>query len=801
MSLTVTNQNPPVQSTITSHRPRLPDMFAVLSGFLLIASIGTGTQEVLAQEGAATEEITTIEEVIVTARKREETLQEIPISLTVFSKDDIEARSMINLMEIGRYTPNFQFTTNASGGASAGQAYIRGVGQLDFLITTDPGVGIYLDGVYMARTSGAILDLLDVERIEILRGPQGTLYGKNTIGGAINVVSAMPTGESGGRFDLITGRFGRIDARANIEIPIISDTLAAKVAVSSRNRDGFGRRLDFTTGEKVDEQGDQGSLSGRGLLRWTPTDNLDILFALDSTRERNKMSTRTPVAIDGGGLAFLISVLDEPYDKRYLSGDPFTSFATGSNVIELDVWGASMTVDWDSGGLNLKSITAYRNLESVFGSDPDGSPVVVIDEFGTTNQDQFSQELQFSDTSFEGRLDWVAGAYYFQEDANAVLDLLIAPGIYSALENMPGAFFPLVPGITCPPPPAAPCAGGAGNPLNAFLDFGIHDFNDMKTRSYAAFGQGTYSVTDKLSVTAGLRYTYEKKDNTIFLSHPLSGTVIVPLTEVGDSWGALSPKFGIEYQWSPDFMAYLSAARGFKSGGFNGRPTQTLGVQPFDPEYLWTYEVGFKSQWADNRLQFNAGFFFNDYQDIQLTIVGFTGGAPDVRVENAGNAEIKGLEFEIAAVPLPNLQLNAGVGYTDAKYTDIAPSLPGINVTEDNKLPETPKWSLNVGAQYLVSLENLGNLTLRGDYVYKSKVYHDATNSEVIAQDGFGLVNARLSFITLDGRWELAVFGTNLTDKKYTLTGVDALGPTGLGFAEALFGRPREWGASASFRF
>ncbi|MFV1998479.1 MAG: TonB-dependent receptor, partial [Acidiferrobacterales bacterium] len=704
-------------------------------------------------------------------------------------------------MEIGRYTPNFQFTTNASGGATAGQAFIRGVGQTDFLITTDPGVGIYLDGVYLARTSGAILDLMDVERIEILRGPQGTLYGKNTIGGAINVVSAMPTGESGGRIDLITGRYGRIDARATVEIPIVADTLAAKVAVSSKNRDGYGRRLDFTTGGKVDEQGDEDNLSARGLLRWTPTDNLDILFALDSTRERNKMSTRTPVAIDGGGLAGLISVLDEPYDDRYLSDDPFSSFATGSNVIELDVWGTSMTVDWGSGGLNLKSITAYRNLESVFGSDPDGSPVVVIDEFGTTNQDQFSQELQFSATSFDGRLDWVAGAYYFQENATAVLDLLIAPGIYNALENMPGAFFPLVPGITCPPPPAAPCAGGAGNPLNAFLDFGIYDSNDIKTRSYAVFGQGTYSMTDKLSITAGLRYTYEKKDNTILLFHPLSGAVIVPVTEIGDSWDSLSPKLGIEYQWTPDFMAYASAARGFKSGGFNGRPTLTLGVQPFNPEYVWTYEMGFKSQWADNRLRLNAGFFYNDYQDMQLTVVGFTGRGPDVRVENAGNAETKGLEIEIAALPLPNLQLNAGIGYTDAKYTKIAPSLPGQSVTLDDKLPETPKWSLNVGAQYLVSLENLGNLTLRADYVYKSKIYHDATNSEVIAQDGFGLVNARLSFVTLDSRWEFAVFGTNLTDERYTLSGVDALGPTGLGFAEAQFGRPREWGASASFRF
>ncbi|TAK53857.1 MAG: TonB-dependent receptor [Gammaproteobacteria bacterium] len=762
-----------------------PQPLGTLVGSLLLASVGgLGPAAALGEASAA------LEEVIVTARKREESLQETPISLSVFNAAALQARSLTSLADIAAHTPNLEFTTSAPAGGSAGQAFIRGIGQLDFLITTDPGVGLYVDGVYLARTSGAILDLVDIERIEVLRGPQGTLYGKNTIGGAINIVTTRPADARQGRLDLTLGSYDRIDVRAVADLPLVAQTLSARLAVSSRNRDGYAHRVAFGSGVRVADLGNEDSLAWRGQLRWTPGARLEVLFAVDGTTEDRNMSARSVVAInEQAQLLGLLNAFDGPYDRRYLSGNPLVSFATGSNAIDLDVWGASVTATWAADGTTIRSITAYRELDSSFGNDPDGSPVVIIDESDVTSQQQFSQELQLTGTAFDSRLDWVVGLYYFQESADADLSVLVAPGVFNGLESLPGPVF-------CLPPPM-PCLGGAGNSFNSFFDFGLRDLLGVDTDSYAAFGQGTYAITDQLSLTGGLRYTYEQKDYTIEMFHPLSGASVVPPSEVDESWDAFSPRLGVEYRWSAGLMTYLSAAHGFKSGGFNGRPTGTQGVQAYDPEFLWSYEAGFKSQWAGDRVRLNAAVFYNDYQDMQLTVVGSTPqGTPDVRVENAGQAEVSGAELELDFSPLPGLLLSLGVGYLDARFTE---TTPGAEVSTDSEFLEAPEWSVAAGAEYTWSLPAGNRLTMRADYTYKSKVYHDATNSDVIAQPGFGLARARVTWETAGGRWQLAIFGTNLTDERYTLSGVDSLGS--LGFADAQFGPPREWGLQASYRF
>lgn len=776
-----------------THRLQPDPLRAPFGSLLLVVVGGLGAVPALGETTAA------LEEVIVTARKREESLQETPISLSVFNAAALQARSLSSLADIAAHTPNLEFTTSAPAGGSAGQAYIRGIGQLDFLITTDPGVGLYVDGVYLARTSGAILELVDIERIEVLRGPQGTLYGKNTIGGAINVVTPRPAGERKGRLDLTIGRYDRIDVKAVAELPLVAETLSARLAVSSRNRDGYAHRVDFDSGAEVADLGNEDSLAWRGQLRWTPSAKLEVLFAVDGTTEDKNMSARTVVAInEQAPLLGLLNAFAGPYDGRYLSGNPRVSYATGSNAIDLDVWGASLTATWTADGVTVRSLTAYRELDASFGNDPDGSPVVIIDESDVTSQKQFSQELQLTGTAADSRLKWVMGLYYFREVADADLTLLVAPGIFNGLQALPGPVMPLGP-YSCPQPPESPlpCLGGAGNPFNSIFDFGLRDQVGVDTDSYAAFGQGTYAITDRLSLTGGLRYTYEQKDYRIQMFHPLSGASVVPLSDVDESWDAFSPRLGFEYRWSAGLMTYLSAAHGFKSGGFNGRPTGTQGVQAFDPEFLWSYEAGFKSQWADNRVRLNAAVFYNDYQDMQLTVIGSTPqGTPDVRVENAGQAEVSGAELELDFSPVEGLLLSFGVGYLDAKFTEVA---PGAEVSTDSEFLEAPEWSVAAGGEYTWSLTAGSRLTMRADYTYKSKVYHDTTNSEVIAQPGFGLVRARVTWETADGRWQLAVFGTNLTDERYTLSGVDSL--NSLGFADAQFGPPREWGLQASYRF
>ena len=760
----------------------------------LLAGLGMGLAcPVTAQDA--------LEEIIVTAQRREERMQDTPVSITAFSGDHLSELSINDLAGIGSFTPNMNFSNSpgGSGGGNNAQIYIRGVGQNDFLITTDPGVAVYMDGVYIARSMGAIMNLMDMERVEVLRGPQGTLFGKNAVGGAISLVTAPPTDELDGNVEISTGSRDRIDAKGTVNVPLIPGELLARVSASTRNQDGYGDRLldDIDLGD-VNED------AVRASLLWQPSDTLKFTVVGDYSRGREESVSQHLMTVDTTAPllnlwnAFVGFPNGYPMTPDLVLDDPYDTLQTGRSINEMDVYGISLTADWQVGGINIKSITAYRDSDVDFSRDGDNSPAPYVETFNNTDQNQFSQELHASGTAFSDRLEWLAGVYYFDENAIDHTDVILADGLFDALEAFPAPLIPLGP-WPCPQPPGSPlpCIGGAGNPFNEQFDLRFDVYNEIDIESVAVFGQGTFHLTDQWSITGGLRHTWESKDYLLIHRRLHAGTFVVPPTNIGDDWAELTPRAGTEYQWTQDLMTYFVASKGFKSGGFNGRPTTQDAVESYDPEFAWSYEIGVKSEWLDHRLRLNAAAFFNDYTDIQLTSVQATAeGNLLLVVENAGEAEVTGFEIEMVARPAHWLDLSAGLGYTDAEYSKLN---PGATITKDSKFIQTPEWTLNLSAQLTWPLAGWGTVKLRGDYSYRDDMFMDANNTELLHQDGYELVNARLAFTTTDEHWELALSGTNLTDEQYIGNGIAAL--DSFGTAEAYFGPPIEWGLSLRYRY
>ena len=741
-----------------------------------------------AQETAhAQQDVTGVDVITVTARKREENIQDTPIAITAFSADDLKKRSVYTLDGIGDYTPNLVFDkgTGGTGGSTSTQIYIRGIGQADFLFTTEPGVGIYVDGIYHPRSIGSIMDLVDIERVEVLKGPQGTLFGKNSVGGAINVVSRKPGNEFSGGVEAIYGKFDRIDVRAHLNIPLVEDKLAASLAFSSHDIDGYVKRP-----LAGDELGGINSKGVRGQLLWTPADNFDFLLSADYTRHRDDAIANTLIDVDQtGSLIGLWNGLVAPsqmvfYDDSYISDDPFESNGTGPNFSDLDLWGISGVATWRAGALTFKSITAYRNQDAFFGHDSDHSPLTYFEQTVDDDQEQFSQELQVNGTHFDDRLDWVLGALYFHEEGLSTYRILFAPGLYDALELLPTG---VIPGL-----------GGMGNPIHPALDFDGAVSAGIDNDSYAAFAHASFDITDRFSISGGVRYTFDEKGFDSILER-FSAGVITHDVSIKDDWSAWTPKVSLDYDVTDNVMAYVSAARGFKSGGFNGRPTNAfVAMQPFDPEYVWTYEAGFKSEFVNRRLILNGAMFYSDYTNMQLLSVAIDEfGGIVALVENACEAEIKGFVLEMNAIPFRDARLDFGIGFLDAKYKELDPSVSSITLDDD--LVKTPAWNISVGGEYTVWLADDFGATLRADYSYRSTTQHVADNNPLLEQEPYSLLNLRLTFAPDDGPWSLAVFATNVTDKLYISNGLSQFDT--LGTTDVTYGRPREWGVMASWAF
>jgi len=728
-----------------------------------------------------------LEEIVITARKISESLQDVPIAVSAFTAESLQKKGLSNISQIGDYTPSLimDFTSALTGSSASITTFIRGIGQSDFLLTIDPGVGLYVDGVYVARSVGGIVDLLNLERIEVLKGPQGTLFGRNTIGGAINIVSAKPGEEFALQADATIGSFNRRDLRMTADIPLIEDKLYSSLSFSSKNRDGYARRIPFTGVRGPDisyppqaigqntELGDENTFTAKGIFLLNATDRLQATLILDATRSRensaaSKLLKVYPGATQLAGLyngciagAIPVEVCGPafnlngdadplndrtPYDDRFITDDPYTTYSTGPNFSNLDLFGVALTVDYAvSDTIDFKSITAYRKLDAEFGRDGDNSPITIDHTSNLYEHEQFTQELQLTGLSLEGKLKWLAGLYYFEE---------------SGRDNV---FVPL---------------GGI-----PFLN--LDELNIVDNVSYAAFGQASYSITDDLSVTAGLRYTKENKDYRPVHRELVSGVLLVPDDTAELDITDTSPRIGIEYRWNENFFTYVSVSKGFKSGGFTGRTVDPQpAARPFKPEKVWAYEFGFKSDLADGRVRLNGAAYYTDYSNLQ--VVNQEGITP-ITV-NAGKAEIKGGELELQALVTDDLVLSVGFAYTDAKYVEITDPFATINT--DNKFANTPEFSSIVGLEYTIDLENDGILMLHGDWSYNSEIYNNAENTPELTQPAVHLFNAAVTYSHPGEHWEMSLGGRNLSDERYLISGFDQ---PGVGFTEGTYARPREW--------
>lgn len=828
-----------------------------------------------------------LEEVVVTARRREESLQDTPVSITAFSGEALERQHIDRLNGIGSFTPNLIFDTGAtfSGANSSASVFIRGIGQVDFTLTTEPGVGIYLDGVYLSQTIGGVLDLVDIENVEVLRGPQGTLFGRNTIGGAINVTSKKPDNTFHGSAQVTTGRFSRIDARGSLNIPL-SDTLFFRASAATFNRDGFVEAPNTPDG---DDLGDVDQDIALFALRFVPNDRFTADLTVDySTQNESGVPSVLVGVFDGASLGFIGSLADpsSPFfvpppgplpppsfldlhnilatvplgqqgclppspmtppfcppgivpnpvfgqptlgqaDVIDIENDELRNLSTLGLTSETDTWGVGLTLDYDLEWAGIKSITSFRNMEAFTAFDIDAALPTIGDLVDDFDVDQFTQELQLSGVGMEGRLNWLVGLYYATEEGTNLDDVQFTP-----VRILSGA--------------------------------------QIDNDSSAGFAQFTFDVSDQLSLTAGIRYTDETKrfivpddcfpmpkgpatlfDGTVvtctqlqtvidprflnagfltFVNAPVfpdmmvpgarvcclpisdaagnvvglirgleAGDEVVPRGTVKRSFDDWTPHLNLAYKWNDDLLTYLSYSEGFKSGGFVQRVfPPKVEVPSFEPETAQVYEFGFKWLGAGDRLMLNGAVFHTDYQDLQIEVN--DGIAPVTR--NAAEADIDGFELELTAIPAVGWLIQAGIGYLDAEYTSLDPSenftTDLLSLSESTELVNTPEWSGNLGIQFALDLGG-GQLITRADWSYVDDHFKDALNFPQLHQDGYSLFDAYITYVSARDDWEVSLFGKNLSDERYIVSGF-ANGLT-QGRVSANLGRPREWGLSFKYRF
>lgn len=683
--------------------------------------------------------------IVVTARRREENLLDVPVAVTALGENALRDAQASTLGDLEGAVPNLSIHL---GDAQNAAVYIRGVGQIDSLAFADPGVGIYIDDVYLGRAQGAFLDVYDVARIEVLRGPQGTLYGRNTIGGAIKFVSAPLENRVAGKFEIGAGNYGQLTAKGSLNAPIINDRLLVKASFARIVRDGFATNL--VNGE---DDGDKSLWAGRLAVEFRPSETVNLRVNADISRDRPDTS-RTP--------ARATPVFGIP-----ASSDPFEIEADFNTLSRLETRGVSAVLSVEATSeLEIKSITAFRGMTYDTNLDLDATAFAFFGVYVEEDQDQFSQELQFNYTG--DRLTATGGLFYFREHDGTL------SGLYG---------------------PAIGLVTGS--------------FNDQLNKSYAIYGQLGYAITDRIKATAGLRYTEEDKDfartQKFFdpsISVPIDFTspgLLVTDIDTSASFSSLSPKFGLDFQASDDLMVYVSASRGFKSGGFDGRANTAEGAVPYLPETMWSYEAGLKSSFADHRITASLAAFHNDYSNLQLSsFVADQQGNFSALFTNAGRATMNGLELELAARPATGLNLNANLAWLDSQYDEfVGPG--GADISDQRKLVNAPRWSGGFGATYSLALGDAGDLKLGGNLSYRSKAYTVVSSSEELAQDAFALLDAFVRFESASGVWWLEAGGKNLTDKQAITHGFDL--SDSLGYQLAYYNDPLTWTVSAGIRF
>ncbi len=731
-------------------------MRATSAGALLVAVELMSAGAASAQ--AETTNTAVLEEVVVTARRRSETLKDVPVSVSTIDGQRLEASGAARIKDIASSIPNFTISDAGNSNAST-SIVIRGISSNARNAGFEAGVGVYVDGVFTGRPSSFNQDLVDVERVEVLRGPQGTLYGKNTIAGAVNIYTEKPQYDFGGKASVEAGNYGYVSGRASVNLPLVEDVLALRISGFSKSRDGYVRNLF-----NGDHYNDEGATGGRLQLRWDPADYAKINLSFDYLDEDRTQSFPETLG-DPAAPGPRTTINDfSPFETRVL-------------------WGAAATGDFSlPNGDTLSVITAFRDAKTRIANDNDNTAADLLVADFRDRQKQLSQEIRLV-SGPDRKFAYALGLYLYDQQVDAAHS-----GIF-------GTAFPLTGGKR------VSITGVAG----------------VETRSYAAYADLQYDLTDKFSLLGGVRLTREEKD----LSYRqdgglLPGVIFEPIPTLTDRLtdDDLSVTAGFRYKFTPNAVGYVRYATGFKSGGWNA---DFIGSAPiaaakatgdkvfnardiaFAPESVRNYEVGLKADWLDRRLSSNLAIFYTDYRDLQVSqFRGVLSGG--TVITNAGRARLSGVELELAAAPAPGVRLNASLGYLNAKFLSYANCSATVASCAGNRLSDAPEWSASLGAEYTYDGWEFGDITGRIEGSYRDGVFATPLNIQRLSIPSYSTLNASITLEPRDQSWTLALWGKNLTDRAY-LTGVADDDLLGTGRTFGGYGAPRTYGIRIQYKY
>jgi len=706
-----------------------------------------------------------LEEITVTAERRAERLQDVPMSVVAISGEDVKPGGITGLYDIAHKTPNFKYT---EFNLAEPQIFIRGVGTTNDSGGSDPAVAVFLDDVYLGRPGGAAMDLYDIERIEILRGPQGTLYGKNAAGGAINVFTRKPQQEFEAKAGATVGSDSLYKVGAYVN-GSISDNVAGKLVVNWQTRDGYANNI--TTGQELE---DDDTTSVRGQLLITPTDRIDILLGFDYTDIDRAGANRRLVNLDVPGLPPLSQIpplLARQEAANQTVGDRESSF-DDSAYAKKELTGFLARVDADLDWATLTSITAYRDsdmswfqaLVPLLSSLEGGLGIYEVDDWADQDSDQFSQEFRLA--SEGDNLKWVVGLYYLDEDVDRT-----------------ESFFTYWEDIT-------PLAG---------LSPGDVTFNQTAgTTSFAAFGQFTWNATDTLALTLGARYTEDDKDIFNEAIDNVDGAPPTGIPLVGapysvsasETWDDTTVRATVEWQAADDAMLYATYSEGFKSGAFNGTQGSPVAAStPLDPEEATNIEIGGKTQWLDNRLRFNFAYFDLDYDDLQVWFL-----QNNILIAANATASIDGFEVDFAAAITENFRVSGGVATMDGQYDSY---VAGADDFTGNDLPRTPELTWTLTADYTVLLDDGATLGFNASGSYTDEFNFEPSSDPRQEEPDVTVFDAAITFTSASERWDLIAWGKNLSDELYASHGISGT----FGGASRIWAPPRTYGVSFNHRW
>jgi iron complex outermembrane receptor protein len=729
-----------------------------------------------------------IEAITVTSRRIEENIQTTGASIEAFTQKKLDDLGVTTLTDLANYTPNVVIEAK-NGNASQGLTIkIRGIGvsDVDFLYS-DPSVALYIDGVFQPRAAGPQSDLFDLERIEILRGPQGTLYGKNSLGGAVNIITRKPDGVDSAEIDTTVGNYGELDYSARANTALIDHTLFLNLSLLSVRHDGFYKN----TYESGFDPSDADRQAIRAALRWLPSDALTVDFVSDYSRQRQTASTwwleaLTPgslsaAALEAGGFnpaGYAVGASPSASQLKNIALDygsgagsflPPNAGARGRSADDANFIDESLIISADlTPTMTLRSITGYRGFNRFVSQDLDGTPAAIADQLRDDDGHSLTSELQLNSRLFDDRLNLVVGAFALREKLyeDQTNDFLLG-----LAENVPA--------------------------LQGISERAVRSYDN---ESLAGYSHLIFDVTKAFRLTAGIRYSWEKKEDHEVDSALATG-VIQTNTYAAKSWDSTTPQFGAEYTVNDNVFTYVTIAKGYASGGYSST-VAGVGIQEYNPESLWNYEAGFKAEFFDRTLRFNASAFFMNYTNIVVqSFAAGTNGTPVNVYANAGKAHVKGIDADLEWHPIKAVTITAGLGLLSQKFLEFGVGADGLPIPASSAhFFDSPNIMVNSTIQYALPMPgNYGAMTVEGGWSYRSRTYFDNTNSITSSQDPYSLFNGNLTYQLPGGHLSVTLFSQNLTNKVYAVRTINAL--SSLGFAIAQFGEPLTYGARLKYKF